>query len=76
MGAPAELFLLVEEFLKEQGCVNSLKAFQKEAKNVSLAPSIAPPPLVFCLQLILMTPRYLVGNLDLEIYYETQENID
>ncbi|KAF9359308.1 hypothetical protein BGX34_008444 [Mortierella sp. NVP85] len=33
MGAPAELFLLVEEFLKEQGCVKSLKAFQKEAKN-------------------------------------------
>jgi hypothetical protein len=35
MGAPAELFPLVEEFLKGQGCVDSLKAFQKEAKNVS-----------------------------------------
>lgn len=34
MGAPAELFTLIEQFLQDQGCVNALKAFQKEAKNV------------------------------------------
>ena len=34
MGAPAELFTLIEQFLQDQGCVNALKAFQKDAKNV------------------------------------------
>lgn len=39
MGAPAELFTLIEQFLQDQGCVNALKAFQKDAKNVRSPPT-------------------------------------
>lgn len=66
MGAPAELFTLIEQFLQDQGCVNALKAFQKDAKNVRrlrTAPNCYLQELFFFFITILFLPPFYLEML-------------